>query len=297
MDQENRGCRKTRSGRATYNTSANTSTYPLNQMKLQDIYTKKTTVSLEDIGNDRPLASQVQSRLNTFGLPARVDGLWGSISNAAYARFAKAFDHPIAHITPEAAESLIECKEIPGFDRQHEAVLPELAALIMGCTVQQANTNLPYITKSLESRYILNRLCLIAVLGTIKVETGGFAPISEYGGDDYFYEMYEGRSDLGNTQAGDGARYKGRGFVQITGRANYKYYGQKLEINLIENPDLALQVETAAEILAEYFADRKISQAANAHDWELVRRLVNGGLNGWDEFWEAVRKFDAAIAK
>lgn len=266
-------------------------------MKLQNIYSQKTTVSLEAIENDTDLAIQVQSRLNTFGLPVRVDGLWGGISNAAYARFAKAFDYPIASITPEAAESLIECKEIPGFDRQHEAVLPELAALIMGCTVKQANTNLPYITKSLASRKILNRLCLIAVLGTIAVETGGFSPISEYGGDNYFREMYEGRSDLGNTQPGDGILYKGRGFVQITGRANYEYYGRKLGIDLIENPDSALQVETASEVLAEYFADRKISQAAYAQDWKLVRRLVNGGLNGWDEFWEAVRKFDAAIAK
>lgn len=266
-------------------------------MKLQDIYGKKTTVSLEAVKNDRALAIQVQSRLNTFGLPVRVDGLWGELSSAGYTRFAKAFSFPITSITPEAAESLIECKEIPGFDRQHEAVLPELAALVMGCTIKQATTNLPYITKSLESRYILNRLTLIAVLGTIKVETGGFSPISEYGGDDYFCEMYEGRSDLGNTQAGDGILYKGRGFVQITGRANYEYYGRKLEINLIENPDLALQAETASEILAEYFADRRISQAANAHDWELVRRLVNGGLNGWDEFWQAVQKFDAAIAR
>jgi hypothetical protein len=266
-------------------------------MKLQHIYSEKTTVSLEAIKNDTDLAIQVQSRLNTFGLPVRVDGLWGNISNTAYARFAKAFNYPIASITPEAAESLIECKEIPGFDCQHEAVLPELAASIMGCTVQQASTILPYITKSLESRHILNRPTLIATLGTIAVETGGFSPISEYGGDDYFCEMYEGRSDLGNTEPGDGILYKGRGFVQITGRANYKYYGQKLGIDLIENPDLVLQVEIASEILAEYFVDRRISQAANAHDWELVRRLVNGGLNGWDEFWEAVQKFDAAIAK
>lgn len=265
-------------------------------MKLQDIYGKKTTVSLEAIENDHDLAIQVQSRLNTFGLPVRVDGLWGDLSSAGYARFAKAFGFPIASITSEVAKSLIECKEIPGFDRQHEAVLPELAVLIMNCTLQEATTNLPYVTKSLATRHILDRLTLIAVLGTIKIETSGFAPIPEYGDDNYFYDSYENRDDLGNIQPGDGILYKGRGFVQITGRANYEYYGQKLELNLIENPDLALQAEIASEILAEYFVDRQISQAANAHDWEQVRRLVNGGLNGWDEFWQAVQKFDATIA-
>lgn len=266
-------------------------------MKLQDIYLGTESIILYGLEHDRTLAFQVQTRLNTLGLPVCVDGLWGELSSAGYARFAKGFSFPIASITPKAAEILIECKAIPGFDRQRESVLPELAVKVMGCTLQEATINLPYITKSLATRHILDRLTLIAALGTIKVETSGFAPIPEYGDDNYFYDSYENRDDLGNTQPGDGILYKGRGFVQITGRANYEYYGQKLGINLIEDPDLALQAETASEILAEYFVDRQVSQTANTDDWEQVRRLVNGGLNGWDEFWQAVRKFDAAIAK
>lgn len=266
-------------------------------MKLQDIYTDKITVDLEELKLDRELAFQVQTRLYTLGLPVRVDGFWGPLSLAGYKRFAKGFNYPGDRITPEAAEDLIEAKTLPGFDRQREAVLPEVAVAVMNCELEEAVKNLKLVTEALSKRKILNRNCLIAVLATIKVETGGFSPIPEYGGDRYFTNNYEDREDLGNNQPGDGARYKGRGFVQITGRANYEYYGKKLGLPLLENPDLALQADSASEILAEYFLEHRISEAANQHNWERVRRLVNGGLNGWDEFWEAVKKFDAAMAK
>jgi predicted chitinase len=266
-------------------------------MKLQDIYGDNITVDLEELKLDRPLAFQVQTRLNTLGLSVKVDGLWGPLSLAAYKRFTKGFNYPGDRLTPEVAEDLIEAKTLPGFDRLREAVLPEVAAAIMNCKLEDAVKNLKSITEALAKRKILNRLCLVATLATIKVETGGFSPIPEYGGDRYFTQNYEDREDLGNNQPGDGARYKGRGFVQITGRANYQYYGKKLGVPLLENPDLALQADVASEILAEYFFDRRISEAANKHDWEQVRRLVNGGLNGWHEFWEAVKKFDGVMAK
>lgn len=266
-------------------------------MKLQDIYSDKITVDLEELKLDRALAFQVQTRLNTLGLPVRVDGLWGPLSKASYRRFAKGFDYPGDRITPEAAEDLIEAKTLPGFDRLREAVLPEVAVAVMNCELEDAENNLKLVTESLAKRKILNRNCLVATLATIKVETGGFSPIPEYGGDRYFTESYENRKDLGNTQPGDGVRFKGRGFIQITGRANYEYYGKKLGISLLDNPNLALQADVAAEILAQYFLDRQVPEAANQHDWERVRRLVNGGLNGWDEFWEAARKFDGAMAK
>jgi predicted chitinase len=104
--------------------------------------------------------------------------------------------------------------------------------------------------------------------------------------------MYEGRQDLGNIQPGDGARYHGRGFIQITGRANYRDYGEKLSLGsaLEDNPDLALDPKISAKILACYFYDREIDKAANDGDWRRVRRLVNGGYNGWDKFNDYVQR-------
>ena len=132
-------------------------------------------------------------------------------------------------------------------------------------------------------------LPLIAAAATVKVETGRFLPINELGGPAYFAK-YDGRKDLGNTQPGDGARYHGRGFVQITGRANYRRYGHLLGIDLEAEPERALGLEPAARILAIYFRDRGVDIAARKHDWKRVRRAVNGGLNGWDVFDKCVRR-------
>jgi predicted chitinase len=141
----------------------------------------------------------------------------------------------------------------------------------------------------MDKKGLLNKPTLIAALATIGVETGGFRPIPEYGGNDYFTEMYEGRSDLGNTQPGDGVRYRGRGFIQITGRANYRRYGQKLNVPLEAQPDLALDPKVSTQILVEYFWDREVDLLAVDGDWRGVRRAVNGGQNGWDHFWDLVQ--------
>ena len=77
-----------------------------------------------------------------------------------------------------------------------------------------------------------------AILGQMAKETDNFKTLSEYGGKKYFTKLYENRKDLGNTQKGDGAKFKGRGFVQITGRDNYTKLSKKLyEAGLVKEPD------------------------------------------------------------
>jgi predicted chitinase len=105
--------------------------------------------------------------------------------------------------------------------------------------------------------------------------------------------MYEWRSDLGNTQPGDGARYHGRGFIQLTGRANYRGYGELLGLPLEDDPDQALDPTVAARVLALYFKQRGIDACAANGDWVGVRRRVNGGLNGWARFIQLVGAFEA----
>lgn len=136
----------------------------------------------------------------------------------------------------------------------------------------------------LDQRGLLNRRNLIYLLATIAVETPVCKPIREYGGPKYFTKMYEGRKDLGNTQKGDGIKYAGFGFLQLTGRANYTYYGSKLDIDLVNHPELAGQYDNSIRILIQYFVDRKIFQQT---ELKKVRRLVNGGLNHYVEFAHA----------
>ncbi|WP_306223028.1 glycoside hydrolase family 19 protein [Bosea beijingensis] len=129
---------------------------------------------------------------------------------------------------------------------------------------------------------VTTRLRLCHFLAQAAHETDGFRTLEEYGGPAYFIR-YEGRRDLGNTQAGDGIRYHGRGIFQLTGRANYRRFGQLLGIDLEAEPERAKEPETSLRVAFAYWAERAINTAADADDGERVTKLINGGSNGLAE--------------
>jgi len=94
---------------------------------------------------------------------------------------------------------------------------------------------------------------------------------------------YEGRRDLGNTQPGDGVRYKGRGFIQITGRANYRTYGSKLGLPLEADPTLASNPEIGAKVAISYWKTIVVPKVSDFSDTTRVTKLINGGKNGLDD--------------
>lgn len=91
---------------------------------------------------------------------------------------------------------------------------------------------------------------------------------------------YEGRADLGNTEAGDGKRYKGRGLIQITGRANYSECGAALGLDLIGEPDLLQEPQNACRSAAWFWKSHGLNQLADGGNFERITRKINGGLNG-----------------
>jgi putative chitinase len=111
-------------------------------------------------------------------------------------------------------------------------------------------------------------------------ETGNFKYMFEIWGPTPAQSRYEGRKDLGNTVEGDGYKYRGRGIFQLTGRANYEKYGKALGIDLVNNPDLAANPETALRIACEYWRSRKINALADKDDIVGVTKKINGGTNG-----------------
>ncbi len=110
-------------------------------------------------------------------------------------------------------------------------------------------------------------------------ETGGFQWMHELGGPDYFAK-YDGRADLGNSAPGDGYRFRGRGLIMLTGRANYETYGAKLSLNLWGDPDLAMEPDAATQIAVAFWTDHGLNALADADDIEAITRRVNGGLTG-----------------
>lgn len=134
-------------------------------------------------------------------------------------------------------------------------------------------------------------------LATIRAETEGFIPISEFQSplntttnpfDKYDPGTTIGE-DLGNTQPGDGARFRGRGFVQLTGRKNYTQTGNEIHINPSASPELANDPATAGKILAQFVYDKEeaIRVALARNDLAAARKAVNGRSNGLSRFEDA----------
>ena len=171
---------------------------------------------------------------------------------------------------------------------------PAAIAGALKCPPANVKRYWPAIQSACVENGLTDRASVIAVLATVGTEVASFEPINEYGGTEYFSKNYDGRADLGNIHPGDGARYHGRGFIQLTGRVNYRGYEQKLGVPLEEQPELALDPAVAARILGRYFKDRGIAADARKGDWQAVRRKVNGGLNGWDRFDALVTSLEHA---
>ncbi len=104
---------------------------------------------------------------------------------------------------------------------------------------------------------------------------------------------YEGRKDLGNTAPGDGVRYKGRGLIQITGKANYAQVGQALGLPLLETPELLEQSLNAARSAGWFWKSRNLNALADLGLFKEITKRINSGYNGYaDRYKLYQRAFD-----
>ena len=124
-----------------------------------------------------------------------------------------------------------------------------------------------------------NSLRLIHFLAQLAHESGNFRYMEEIASG----AAYEGRKDLGNTQAGDGKRYKGRGPIQLTGRANYRRYGQQLGIDFENNPEIVAIPSVGLLVACKFWFDNGLNELADKDDVLTITRRINGGLNGFDD--------------
>lgn len=164
-----------------------------------------------------------------------------------------------------------------------------------GPSLENIRANWPLIEAALVAREIYSDLTAVAAIATVRVESPSFAPAKERGGPEYLAKMYEGRPDLGNTAVGDGVRFCGRGFIQITGRWDYAHFGKEIGADLVLNPNLALDPAISAKIFAVFFRERGIQQFADQKRWDVVRRRVNGGLGNFQLFLACVNKLVAQL--
>lgn len=150
----------------------------------------------------------------------------------------------------------------------------------------RADVFAPILAEVLLFRQISTPARIAAFLAQVGHESGQLRYVRELWGPTPAQRGYEGRSDLGNTQPGDGKRYLGRGLIQITGRANYRACGIALGLDLEAQPEL-LETPAHAAVSAAWFwltngLNRFADQETDTAFVQLTRR-INGGTNGLDD--------------
>ena len=140
-----------------------------------------------------------------------------------------------------------------------------------------------FLDKFLETYGINTYLRVCHFLAQAAHESDGFKTLREYWGPTPAQNRYEGRATLGNTRNGDGKRFMGRGIFQLTGRANYRQFGQAIGVDLENNPELAESPEISVHTAVEYWKNRKLNPLADQDDIEKITRKINGGLNGFED--------------
>ncbi len=252
-------------------------------------------------GDSGEEVKQLQQRLKDLGFnPGALDAEFGLGTEAAVIAFQKSEGLLANGIADEA--TLQALRFVP--DLSTRSTMPEVTVAIVTkmfpfTPIDNIKKNLPIVLNALQTADLIDKNMILMALATIRAETESFEPISELpsrfntspGG--HPFDLYDNRKDLGNQGPPDGERFRGRGFVQLTGRANYQRYGNRIGLGeqLLNRPELANDPALAATLLAAFLKDKEkaIREALLVDDLRTARRLVNGGSHGLDRFVSAFR--------
>lgn len=275
-------------------------------------------------GSSGPDVTALQTRLKALGFdPHGVDGNFGPGTKAALIAFQKSKGLTADGIAgPQTMNALqlggagVNTGTTSGSAGSGVAtgaalavagVTAEIVAkMFPGVPITNIKENLPFVLQALSDAGLADKPMVLMALATIRAETGNFTPLSEFkskfntapGG--LPFALYDNRADLGNQGPPDGANFKGRGYIQLTGRFNYRVHGAAIGLGnqLIDNPKLANEPGIAAKLLASFIKSKEqaIRNALNAGDLKKARKLVNGGSHGLKEFKEAYHTGENVIA-
>lgn len=148
---------------------------------------------------------------------------------------------------------------------------------------RQAGVFVSALNTAMNRYAIVNTLRVAAFIAQVGHESGQLRYVREIWGPTAQQLGYEGRADLGNTVKGDGSKFRGRGLIQITGRANYAACGEALGLDLTKEPELLEQPQHAAMSAAWFWSTRGLNTLADQKDFAKITRRINGGLTGQDD--------------
>lgn len=163
---------------------------------------------------------------------------------------------------------------------------PEVLAQCTEARIDRARIFAPHITAAMAEFGIDTQARQAAFLAQCGHESGGLRWLVEMWGPTPAQVAYEPPSrkaaDLGNTQPGDGARYKGRGLFQLTGRSNYRKAGAALGADLEAFPDLAAEPGMASRTAGWFWQSHNLNALVDAGEFVQLTKRINGGTNGLD---------------
>ena len=160
---------------------------------------------------------------------------------------------------------------------------PETLAVCTGATAVRAEKFAPYVTAAMDEFGIDTPARQAAFLAQVGHESGGLKWLVELWGPTPQQQRYEGRADLGNLHPGDGFKYRGRGLIQTTGRANYVRTGNALGLEIEAFPDLLAEPGLASRSAACFWQAHGLNVYADKQDFVGLTRRINGGTNGLAE--------------
>ncbi|MBO5407480.1 MAG: glycoside hydrolase family 19 protein [Bacteroidales bacterium] len=170
---------------------------------------------------------------------------------------------------------MIRKLDLQGIDRLTKHKLSDA----YGVTYTQVKPYVEWLNMYCQEYEIDTPLRMAAFLAQIGYESGRMRYVEEIASG----KKYEGRKDLGNTQKGDGMRFKGRGLIQITGRANYTELSNDVGINFVSQPLLLSLPEYAVMSACWFWDKRKLNKYADAGEFKEITRRINGGYNGLED--------------
>lgn len=169
--------------------------------------------------------------------------------------------------------------------------LAQLKAIYKECPEERLKKFLPFLNQVM-AEYAINTPQRIRMfLAQIGHESGMLRYTEEIASG----EAYEGRRDLGNSQKGDGKKYKGRGLIQITGKTNYLLCGMDLDLPLLEQPELLKEPQWACESAAWYWDEHNLNALCDLGLFQDLTKRINGGLNGYADRYKLYQRALEAI--
>ena len=145
---------------------------------------------------------------------------------------------------------------------------------------RNAGVFVPALNTAMNRYGIVGTARVAAFIAQVGHESGQLRWVREIWGPTAQQAGYEGRADLGNTVKGDGSRYRGRGLIQVTGRANYAACGEALGLDLISKPELLELPQHAAMSAAWFWSTKGLNTLADQGQFEKITKRINGGLTG-----------------